>query len=684
MPRVVAIGAQDFAELRKNKCFYIDKTDFIREWWKSQDIVTLITRPRRFGKTLNMSMLDCFFSLKYAGKGDELFSGLSVWEDGEMREQQGAWPVIFLSFAGVKAPNIQSAKRKIYFILSNLFSDYAYLTESDSLLDNEKNFFQYVHPRMDEDDAVMALGQLSRMLEKVYGRKAIIFLDEYDTPLQESYVYGYWEEMTEFMRPLFNNTFKTNPGLGRAVLTGVTRVSRESMFSDLNNLTVVSTTSPVYETAFGFTEEEVFQAMDEFGLGNREEVKDWYDGFTFGGVSDIYNPWSITNFLKRGKVGAYWANTSSNGLASKLIRQGSRELQEQFEVLLSGGEMAAEIREDVVFGELSAKAGAVWSLLLAAGYLRVCSVEGEVYRLRLTNRETRESFEDMVVRWFDGSGGTYDDFKHALLSGDVRRMNEYMETVALTTVSSFDSGIRPSHARPERFWHGLVLGLTVDLRDRYLIRSNRESGYGRCDVMMIPRSFVEGNSGNPAGRIMPSDGEAPSHPIAAFPNGDTSSHPFSVSPNGDASSHPFSVSLNGKVPSHSFAGSSDGGTLSYSIAGSPYGETLSNPVVVSASNGDMPHAENRCGKDGAFIPSDWSVPRKSAGRHPVDPAIIMEFKVLDEEAGEKSLSETAGAALRQIEERHYETELLDMGIAPGRIRKYGFAFHGKEVKIVEG
>ena len=320
MARTTAIGHQDFERVIENDYFYIDKTYFIKEWWESGDIVTLITRPRRFGKTLNMSMTEKFFSVNYAGRGD-LFEGLTVWNEEKYRSLQGTYPVINLSFANVKAVNYKNARKEIFLILTNLYTEYSFLLESDALGEEEKKLFGNISTDMEDVDAVFAIHNLSKFLNKFYKKKVIILLDEYDTPMQEAYVSGYWEELTAFMRSMFNAAFKTNPYLERAVMTGITRVSKESMFSDLNNLRVVTTTSEKYADCFGFTEEEVFRALEEFGLSDqKQKVKQWYDGFTFGSQPDIYNPWSILNYLDTGKFAAYWANTSSNSLAGKLIR----------------------------------------------------------------------------------------------------------------------------------------------------------------------------------------------------------------------------------------------------------------------------------------------------------------------------------------------------------------------------
>ncbi len=560
MARTVGIGIQSFEKLIKNQCFYIDKTDFIREWWESKDDVTLITRPRRFGKTLNMNMLERFLSIEYAGQG-EIFEGLSIWDDEKYRKLQGTCPVIFLSFADIKANRFSLAREKICMTIQKLYSRFDFLLEGQTLKEDEKEFFHSVSSDMSDSVAACALRELSQYFYRYYGEKAVILLDEYDTPLQEAWVSGYWQEMADFIRGLFNSTFKTNPYLERAVLTGITRVSKESIFSDLNNLEVVTTTSEKYESSFGFTEEEVWEALKEQGLyEERQKVKDWYDGFTFGKRRDIYNPWSIINYLDKKKLSAYWANTSSNGLVDQLIREGDAEIKMSMEYLLKGQHLFAEIDEQVTFDQLDADENAVWSLLLAGGYLKVedYSLNEEIgmerYELALTNKEVQLMFRKMIRKWFSCSGTVYNGFLRALLQDDRKSMNAYMNQVALATFRSFDSGKKPSEkTQPERFYHGFVLGLTVDLADRYVITSNRGSGFGRYDVMLEPRN----------------------------------------------------------------------GT---------------------------------------------------------DDAMILEFKVRDP-GKEASLEDTADAALKQIEERRYEAALVSRGVAKGRIRKYGFAFEGKEVLI---
>ncbi len=561
MARTIGIGNQDFEKIRVNNIFYIDKTKFIKEWWESMDSVTLITRPRRFGKTLNMSMMEKFFSVSYAGRG-ELFEGLFVWKEEKYRELQGTYPVLFISFADVKENSFIQARKKICRIIKEAYKQNAFLLEGGLLDAGEKDDFIKVSSDMEDNEASYALKSLSKYLERCYKKKVIILLDEYDTPMQEAYMNGYWDEMAAFIRSLFNSTFKTNPYLDRAIMTGITRISKESIFSDLNNLEVVTTTSEKYADCFGFTEEEVFAALDEFGMGGRkQQVKEWYDGFTFGKRSDIYNPWSVINFLDKEKVGAYWANTSSNGLVGKLIREGSPEVKETFECLIQGGSIRMEIDEQIIYNQLSEKKNAVWSLLLASGYLKVEDYQAymteygawkEEYELALTNLETRVMFVNMVKGWFDRVSSDYNTFIKAMLAGDTRTMNIYMNRVSTEMFSSFDTGGKPSERQPERFYHGFVLGLMVELADRYVVTSNRESGLGRYDVMLEPRD-----------------------------------------------------------------------------------------------------REND--------------------------AFLLEFKVQDE--GEKELADTVREALRQIEEKGYQANLMAKGIPEGRIRKYGFAFCGKKVLI---
>jgi hypothetical protein len=497
MSREIAIGIQDFAKIRRENKFYIDKTLFIKEWWENGDDVTLINRPRRFGKTLNLNMLDYFFSVDHKDCG-ELFEGLNIWKEEKYRQLQGTYPVIYLSFANVKEKNFENTKKKINSIISSVYNDKRYILEKGEFSNDEKNYYSSINREMDETDATDAVHMLSKFLKRYYGKNVIIILDEYDTPMQEAYVNGYWDEASQFFRNLFNATFKTNPYMERTIITGITRISKESMFSDLNNPKVITTTSKDYATAFGFTEDEVYAAMDEFGITTKDEMKRWYDGFKFGDVTDIYNPWSVTNSLRDRQYFPYWVNTSSNALLNSLMRGGNAELKIQMEELLKGNSIKCFINEEVVYKQLETNKDAVWSLMLATGYLKAEKVElvgrlnKRLYSLTLPNMEVESMFNDMVGSWFEQDKTNYNGFIQALLMDNVKRMNTFINKFSLNTFSYFDSGNRPSEdSEPERFYHGFVLGLVVDLAERYVIKSNRESGFGRYDVMMIPKDKDE-------------------------------------------------------------------------------------------------------------------------------------------------------------------------------------------------
>lgn len=498
MVKTVAIGVQSFEKIREQDTFYIDKTHFIKEWWENQDDVTLITRPRRFGKTLNMDMLNCFFSKRFENRG-ELFQGLSIWQEKKYRELQGTYPVIYFSFAGIKESNYEGACREIANNICNLYEQNRFLLESNTMSDTQKQEFLNIIEKKNTDDMKMAVHQLCMYLANYYHKKILIFLDEYDTPLQEAYVHGFWDEMVGFIRGMFNNTFKTNPYLQRAIMTGITRVSKESIFSDLNNLEVVTTTSDKYVDCFGFTEQEVFTSLDEFELSaEKDEVKSWYDGFTFGTHRDIYNPWSIINFLDKRKYDVYWANTSSNSLVGKLIREGSNGTKQTMEELLKGNCLSIQLDEQVVFEQLNKVRGSLWSLLLASGYLKVenhmfdRNSGAHTYQLKITNRETLVMFEKMISDWFGAEDANYNEFVSSMLRGDIDAMNDYMNDVALSCFSYFDTEKNSNERKiAERFYHGFVLGLMVELRGRYVIISNRESGYGRYDITLEPKNKNE-------------------------------------------------------------------------------------------------------------------------------------------------------------------------------------------------
>ena len=558
MTREIAIGQQDYAAIIEKNSFYVDKTFFIKDWWNDPTFCTVILRPRRFGKTLTMSMMEYFFSTKHAGRAD-LFEGLYIWEHEEFRALQGIYPVINITLADIKEKTHEGAINEIKLIIQSIFNSFTYLADSDKLTSIDKKRFEAHIENPAVESLARSLRFLSELLYKHHGKKVLIFLDEYDTPMQEAFSSGYWNEIVEFIKNMFNATFKTNPYLEKSLITGITRVSKESIFSDFNHVSIVSTLSKQYETAIGFTEEEVFAAMDEYGLTEKEKVKFWYDGFTFGNHSAMYNPWSIINYLKYQEFKPYWANTSSNGLVSLVLRQASPELKMEMERLLDGKSIKTSIDEQLIFDNLTGEGEDVstYSLLLASGYMTGTLLvndedEGEIYNIRITNHETRRMFKSLIKKWFSGRHNQYNRFVTALLAGGLEEMNYYMANVSSNVFSFFDTGINAA----ENFYHAFTLGLMVELRDRYIITSNRESGFGRYDIMLEPRNK---NS---------------------------------------------------------------------------------------------------------------------------DDAIIIEFKVF-KEMHEDTLKDTAAAALKQIEEKQYAAVLMEKGISAEKIRKYGFAFKGKDVLIAE-
>ncbi len=505
------LGYQNYEDMMANHIFYIDKTNFIREWWEYADKVTLITRPRRFGKTLNLSTIECFLSNKYEGRSD-LFEGRLVWEYENLRKLQGTYPVISLSFAGVKSgydeseadgnalDNVGAMKTAVKQILSDVYAKFRDIMKSELFDKNDRAYFSSVNDHMTDKTAQVAIRRLCGYLKRVYGKNVIVLLDEYDTPMQEAWVYGYWNHAVAFFRSFFVTTFKDNDSIERGLITGITRISKESIFSELNHLEVVTTLSDKYSTSFGFTEKEVFQVLDELNLSEHKAgVRKWYDGFIFGDCADIYNPWSIIEFIsKKGEYAPYWANTSSNSLVSTLIQTGDTDAKKTVEDLMKGKSFTAPIDEQIVFNQLEGNTNAIWSLLLASGYLKVTGreplrAEGKGKprcTLALTNMEVALIFEDMVRGWFemDMESSAYNEFIRAMLLDDVDYMNEFMNSIALNSFSSFDTAKNASgNDHPERFYHGFVLGLIVDLAGRFTIISNRESGFGRYDIVMKPR-----------------------------------------------------------------------------------------------------------------------------------------------------------------------------------------------------
>lgn len=556
----VGVGYQYFTEIKENNLFYIDKTYFITEWLHRSAKISLITRPRRFGKTLLLSTVRTFLDPHYA-EHPEYFEDLKVWQDPLCRMKFGQIPVISVSFGSCKGIDYAHSMRGMLNSLKAMYSSQDDLLTSERLEEDDRNEFKEIREalfRGEETVVENSIPILCRLVYKHYGIKPVILLDEYDTPLLEAYVGGYWEEMIASCRGLFHNTFKENEWFERAIITGVTKISRNSLFSDLNNIETYTITDEEYSDCFGFTEKEVEDALKCQNMDCFQEVKAMYDGFIFGNHRDIYNPWSICNFLDRGKLISYWINTSSNKIIGDIIRRHPVRSKFEIERLMAGEVVHKKINENITFQYMDGDENSLWSLLLAVGYIKADNVEKyEEYTecdVSVTNQEVMSMFRNEILGMFDNGNLYYNEFIRALLAHNTEEMEDILLDITYSSMSYFDTGTS-SKRNPENFFHGLVLGLIVSLKDRYRIISNRESGRGRYDIALYPT-------------------------------------------------------------------------------------------------------------------------------RPEENAFIMEFKVFDERK-EKDLAQTAANALRQIEEKQYEADMIAAGIPGERICKLGFAFEGKEVMVVK-
>lgn len=488
----VGLGYQNFLDFVCGKRFYVDKTHFIPEWLASDARITLITRPRRFGKSMLLSTVRTFFDPMYADH-PEYFEKLRVWKDADCRSLFGTIPVISVSFGSCKGNDFAQAMRGVTLGLYNMYIQHEYLRESPKLSEEEKAEYRRIVAYFSEqrtEYVEISIQKLCELLYKHYGKFPIILMDEYDTPLLEAYTDGYWDETINTFRQLFHTTFKENDFFYRAIITGVTRISKNSLFSDLNNLEVDTVTCDAYSDCFGFTEQEVMDAFKCQDIDTIQDVKAMYDGFTIGRHQDIYNPWSICNYMRQRELIGYWVNTSSNKLVGDIIRRYPVESKYEIERLMAGEKVHKRINEGITFQYLEGDENSLWSLLLAVGYIKaeniVRSVEGIECDVSVTNREVMAMFKTEILGMFHNGWSAYGRFAEALLAHKMELMNEYLQTITYTSISYFDVADGPKERTPENFYHGLVLGLIVSLRDRYRIVSNRESGRGRYDIAMYP------------------------------------------------------------------------------------------------------------------------------------------------------------------------------------------------------
>lgn len=488
----VGCGYQNFQDYVCGKQFYVDKTYFISEWLQREAQVTLITRPRRFGKTMLLSTVETFFDPRFADH-PEYFERLAVWRDKTSRQFFGKIPVVSASFGSCKGSHYAQAIKGIRYNFYDMYEAHNYLLNSAELPQKKREDYEIIRDRLFHGETVdmeMAMKKLCELLYLHHHVKPIILLDEYDTPLLEAYTDGYWDEMIGTCRQLFHNTFKENPYYSRAIITGVTKISKNSLFSDMNNIEVASVTSDAYSDCFGFTEQEVKDALKCQNIDTMRDVKAMYDGFIFGNQRDMYNPWSIINYMRQRQLLSFWTNTSSNKLIGDIIRKHPVYSKHEIEQLMSGETVHKLINEDVTFQYLDGDENSLWSLLLSVGYIKAENVVKEKgiteCDVSVTNQEVMGMFQYEIVSMFENGFSIYPRFARALLEHRTEELNDILMDISYTSMSYFDVGRRPSERAPENFYHGLVLGLIVSLKDRYRIVSNRESGRGRYDIAMYP------------------------------------------------------------------------------------------------------------------------------------------------------------------------------------------------------
>ncbi|BBE30159.1 hypothetical protein OSSY52_03000 [Tepiditoga spiralis] len=482
------IGQSDFKTIIEEDMYFVDKSLLIKEVIESGNVL-LITRPRRFGKTLSQSMMKYFFDITQ--NNDYLFKNLKIYKEKNIIEKHlNKHPVIYITFKDLKSNNLKKMHDLLISELSTLYIDHKYVLD---VLDNEeKIIYDKIMDREALDaDYENSIRNLSKYMERYYGKKVIILIDECDIPIKQAYLYGYYDEITPLIGNLFSSALKDNVYLEKAVLTGITGVTKGSIFSGLNNIEVSIVLSNLLNDKYGFTKEEVEETLKYYELEYEEkEVIDWYNGYNFGGV-EIYNPFSIINLVDEKKIGLYWMNTSGNYLIRKLIKEGSAELKDKIEKLINGEEIESKINETMVYGDLYLNSNeSIWTLFLFSGYLKWIKETKEGYRrytLAIPNKEVRMFYEDTVLLMLEEGNIQLDNILINLINGHIEEFKEDFQKLTMNTLSYFDV----SGEEPERFYHGLILGMSVGLKEKYIIKSNRETGLGRADVVLIPKDKTD-------------------------------------------------------------------------------------------------------------------------------------------------------------------------------------------------
>lgn len=489
MSKDVSTGIEDFKKIINSDYYFVDKTLFIKNVIDNADDVCLITRPRRFGKTLNLSMLKYYFDIKEDSK--ELFKGLKIMDAGyKYTNQMNKYPVIFLSLRGLKRDTYEGNVSLLKNDISTLYEKYRFLLESDKISDAEKvKINKFLYEDVTDDELAVSLLNLSEYLSKHYGVKVLMLLDEYDNPLENAYVKGFYNQAISFWQTFFEKTFKSNDNIYKTILTGVNRVAKESIFSGLNNFKPSSVLNDIYyNDDFGFNEQEVNELLEYYNmLEYRDVVKKWYDGYKIGNVSNIYNPWSILNFLQNKKIMPYWVNTSGNVLIKDLLKN-SQDLKIKFEKLLSGDTILVSVSDTISFVDIGIddEDDNVWSLLISAGYLKVVeNFDLSTAYVDIPNEEIRFLFKDIIKSFFGKKVGdkNFEHILNYLIDLNYNDFIDYFKKLVYDTFSTWDV----TKDKSENFYHAFVLGMLVSLEDKYFITSNRESGLGRYDILMKPK-----------------------------------------------------------------------------------------------------------------------------------------------------------------------------------------------------
>ena len=497
MRKKLPIGIDGFEKLRTNDFYYVDKTGFIADLLRGWGEVNLFTRPRRFGKTLNMSMLKCFFEI---GTDKSLFDGLKIAENKELcAEYQGQFPVIFISLKSVDGLTFASAVAALRTLIGNEASRFQFLRDSDKLSDEEKALYRQLVQTgtaqggiyaMTDEALSASLNTLSQLLAKHYGRKVVILIDEYDVPLDKAFQGGYYDEMVSLIRNLFGNALKTNDSLQFAVLTGCLRISKESIFTGLNNLNVMTVSDPYFCDSFGFTDDDVKELLDYYGLGAyHDAMRDWYDGYQFGNVS-IYCPWDVIKYAQillrdpEAEPENYWANTSGNGIIRRLLQKADQTTRDEVEQLINGETIVKTVRQELTYRDIEDSIDNIWSVLYSTGYLTSRGrLPGKQMKLALPNREVRELFIDLVKDWFReetrADTSRINRFCAAFPKGDVATIQDMLHDYLWDSISVRDTAVRSN--MKENFYHGMLLGL-LQSQGSWIVRSNAETGIGYSDI----------------------------------------------------------------------------------------------------------------------------------------------------------------------------------------------------------